>query len=439
MIIINTILIFRILLFYFINYNLLILYYQNLFFLIFLLFLLYNNTLFFSLKIYFILFIDYYSFYLILLTIWIIALILISLIKINFIKLYIYNFIIILIILILTFRSVNYFIFYFFFEVRIIPTLFLIVGWGGQFERIEARIYILIYTLFASLPIIIILLKIYNKINILNIILLRNINLINNIYIYIYLLLAFLVKIPIFFFHLWLPKAHVEAPIRGSIILAGIILKLGGYGLLRIILIIEELCLIYNYFIISFRLIGAVFIRLLCLKQIDIKILVAYSSVVHIGIIISRLIRINYWGYIGGLIIIIGHGLCSSGLFCLVNINYERLLSRRILLNKGIINIIPSIRLFWFILCIFNISSPPSLNLFREIIIINGLLMWRLFLLLILIILRFFRVVYTIYFYRSINHGFIYKNLNKFISIFYREYLLIYLHLISLFYLIIIF
>lgn len=439
MIIIIIILIFRLLIFYFINYNLLIIYYQNLFFLIFLIFLLYNNILFYSLKIYFLLYLDYYSFYLILLTIWIISLILISLIKINFIKLYIYNFIIILNLLILTFRSINYFIFYFFFEIRIIPTLFLIVGWGGQFERIEARIYILIYTLFASLPIIIILLKIFYSINIINIILLNNINLINNLYIYIYLLLAFLVKIPIFFFHLWLPKAHVEAPIRGSIILAGIILKLGGYGILRIILIIEKICLTYNYLIISFRLIGTLFIRLVCLKQIDIKILVAYSSVVHIGIILSSIITINYWGYIGGLIIIIRHGLCSSGLFCLVNINYERLLRRRILLNKGIINIIPSIRLFWFIICIFNISSPPSLNLYREIIIINGLLIWRLSLLIILIILRFFRVVYIIFFYRTINHGFIYKNLNKFIFIFIREYLLIYLHFISLFYLIIIF
>nr|YP_010574533.1 NADH dehydrogenase subunit 4 [Andricus mairei]UZI00039.1 NADH dehydrogenase subunit 4 [Andricus mairei]UZN92508.1 NADH dehydrogenase subunit 4 [Andricus mairei] len=439
MMILNMMLMFSMLFFYFINYNLLMLYYQNLFFLMFLLFLLYNNIMFFSLKIYYMMFMDYYSFYLILLTIWIMSLMLMSLIKMNFMKLYIYNFIIMLIMLILTFSSINYFMFYFFFEISMIPTLFLIVGWGGQYERIEASIYMLMYTLFASLPMMIILLKIYNKINILNMILLMNMNLINNLYMYIYLLLAFLVKMPMFFFHLWLPKAHVEAPISGSMILAGIMLKLGGYGLLRMMLIMEELCLIYNYFIISFSLMGALLISLLCLKQIDMKMLVAYSSVVHMGMMMSSLMSMNYWGYIGGLIMMIGHGLCSSGLFCLVNINYERLLSRSMLLNKGMMNIIPSMSLFWFIMCIFNMSSPPSLNLFSEIMMINSLLMWSLFLLLILMMLSFFSVVYTMYFYSSINHGFIYKNLNKFISIFYREYLLIYLHLISLFYLIMIF
>nr|UZI00091.1 NADH dehydrogenase subunit 4 [Andricus sp. 1 CYS-2022a] len=439
MMILNMMLMFSMLFFYFINYNLLMLYYQNLFFLMFLLFLLYNNILFFSLKIYYMMFMDYYSFYLILLTIWILSLMLMSLTKMNFMKLYVYNFIIMLIMLILTFSSINYFMFYFFFEISMIPTLFLIVGWGGQCERIEASIYMLMYTLFASLPMMIILLKIYNKINILNMILLMNMNLINNMYMYIYLLLAFLVKMPMFFFHLWLPKAHVEAPISGSMILAGIMLKLGGYGLLRMMLIMEELCLIYNYFIISFSLMGALLISLLCLKQIDMKMLVAYSSVVHMGMMMSSLMSMSYWGYIGGLIMMIGHGLCSSGLFCLVNINYERLLSRSMLLNKGMMNVIPSMSLFWFIMSIFNMSSPPSLNLFSEIMMINSLLMWSLFLLLILMMLSFFSVVYTMYFYSSINHGLIYKNLNKFISIFYREYLLIYLHLTPLFYLIMIF
>uniref|UniRef100_A0AB38ZLF4 NADH-ubiquinone oxidoreductase chain 4 n=1 Tax=Andricus sp. TaxID=3022421 RepID=A0AB38ZLF4_9HYME len=439
MMIMNIMLMFSMFIFYFINYNLLMLYYQNLFFLMFLMFLLYNNILFYSLKIYFMLFMDYYSFYLILLTIWIMSLMLMSLIKMNFMKLYIFNFIIMMIMLILTFSSINYFMFYFFFEISMIPTLFLIVGWGGQFERIEASIYMLMYTLFASLPMMIILLKIYNKINILNMILLSNMNLINNIYMYIYLLLAFLVKMPMFFFHLWLPKAHVEAPISGSMILAGIMLKLGGYGLLRMMLIMEELCLIYNYLIISFSLMGAVFISLLCLKQIDMKNIKLLIHLYYMGMMLSSLMSMNMLGYIGGLMMMIGHCLCSSGVFCLVNINYERLLTRSMLLNKGMMNIMSFNKIILIYYMYFYYIIPPSLNLFSEIMMINSLLMWSEALLVILMMLSFFSVVYTMYFYSSINHGFIYKNLNKFMSIFYREYLLIYLHLISLFYLILIF
>lgn len=142
-----------------------------------------------------------------------------------------------------------------------------------------------------------------------------------------------------------MPKAHVEAPLIGSIVLAGLILKLGRYGLIRVLLIIVNIRVYFNKFIIIIRLIGGIYSRLICLCQIDIKILVAYSSVVHIRILISGLLTMFNWGYLGRINLIIAHGLCSSGLFCLVNINYERLESRSLLINKGIINFFPSLRL----------------------------------------------------------------------------------------------
>nr|UZT67532.1 NADH dehydrogenase subunit 4 [Figites sp. ZJUH 20220010] len=412
-----------------------LLYLQNLILINFLIFLIFNKITFFNKKISWNFFIDYYSFFLILLTLWILSLMFMSMNKMKFKKIYAINLMIMLMTLILTFNSINYFMFYLFFEVSMIPTLFLIIGWGKQFERIEAGIYMILYTLTASLPMMIILFKIYVTMNSLNMIMLNNMNIINNFYSYIYLILAFLVKLPMFFFHLWLPKAHVEAPISGSMILAAIMLKLGSYGILRIMLIMEKMCLKFNYLIMMFSLLGSMYISIICLKQTDMKMLIAYSSIVHMGLTIASLMTMNSWGYKGSLIMMISHGLCSSGLFCLININYERLKSRSMIINKGLMNILPSMSLFWFMMSIFNMASPPSLNIFSEILMINSLLMWNTIPILIIMIMSMTNVIYMMYFYSSSQHGSIYKNINTFMFINIREFLLMILHLLPLMYL----
>nr|UZT67584.1 NADH dehydrogenase subunit 4 [Tessmannella kiplingi] len=422
-----------------IKIKLMLYYYQNMTLFMFILFLMFNKNMLLNSKFYWMFFIDYYSFYLIILTLWIMSLMLMALINLNFKKIYSLNLMILLLTLLLTFNSTNYFMFYLFFELSMIPTLLLIIGWGNQFERIEAGIYMIMYTLFASLPMMIIFLKIYYMNFNLSIILLNNLNLTNNMYMYIYMLLAFLVKLPMFFFHLWLPKAHVEAPISGSMILAGIMLKLGSYGILRIMMIMEKMNLKYNYLIMTFSMIGSIYISLVCLQQIDMKMFIAYSSVVHMGMMLSSLMTMNLWGYMGSLMMMISHGLCSSSLFCLVNLNYERIFSRSMLLNKGFMNLMPSMSLFWFLLSIFNIAAPPSLNLFSEIFMINSLLSWSINFLILLMMMNMLNIIYMMFFYSSIQHGQIYKNINFFMSINIREYLLISLHLIPLFYLILMF
>lgn len=148
-----------------------------------------------------------------------------------------------------------------------------------------------------------------------------------------------------FFVHLWLPKAHVEAPVSGSIILAGIMLKLGGYGFMRFMPVFMVTGVKINYIFVVISLFGGFVISLICLRQSDIKSLIAYSSVSHMGLVLGGIMTINSWGYYGALIIIIAHGLCSSGLFCLANISYERLGRRRLFLNKGLINLIPRMSL----------------------------------------------------------------------------------------------
>lgn len=348
--------------------------------------------------------------------------------KLNFyFNFFLFNVIFLLIILYLTFRVLNLLLFYFFFEASLIPTLLLIIGWGYQPERIQAGIYLLFYTLFGSLPLLIGIIYIFNDLNTITIYFLKFFNM-NMYLLYISIIFAFLVKIPIYFVHLWLPKAHVEAPVSGSIILAGIILKLGGYGLLRVIIFLQEVNLKLNYIWIIIRLVGGLFIRIKCFCQVDIKSLIAYSSVAHIRIVIGGIIVINYWGFIGSYILIISHGLCSSGIFCLANINYERLHSRSLYINRGMINFIPSMRLWWFLLLSSNIAAPPSLNLLGEISLINRLVRWSNISIILLIIISFFSAGYSLYLYSYIQHGKYFQGLYRFYVGSSREYLLLFLH-----------
>jgi len=185
---------------------------------------------------------------------------------------------------------------------------------------------------------------------------------------------AFLVKLPLFCVHLWLPKAHVEAPVAGSIILAGLLLKLGRYGIWRILSYIVSKVYNLSPFFMVLGLVGGLIVRFVCTMQVDMKALVAYSSVVHIGILVCGLVCLIDFGFEGSACIIIGHGVVSSGLFYLVGCLYERTRRRSLFINKGITVVIPSLTRLWFILCIFNIRAPPSVNLLREILLTSRIL-----------------------------------------------------------------
>nr|URX53080.1 NADH dehydrogenase subunit 4 [Kalotermitidae sp. 6 AB-2022a] len=334
--------------------------------------------------------------------------------------------ILLMVMLFCTFGSVNLFSFYLFFESSLIPTVFLILGWGYQPERLQAGIYLLFYTLLASLPMLVGIFYIYKVEFSTSFFLMVGSDCFGGL-LYLCMVFAFLVSMPMFLVHLWLPSAHVEAPVSGSMILAGVLLKLGGYGLLRMSSVLIKFFSL-GYIWISVSLVGGFLVSLVCMRQTDLSSLIAYSSVAHMGIVIGGIMTMNYWGACGSLGLMIAHGLCSSGLFCLANISYERLGSRSLLISRGMMSFMPSMSFWWFMLSACNMAAPPSLNLLGELSLLNSLVSWSWISMIFITVLSFFGAAYTLYLFSYSQHGFFYSGLYCCSLGYSREFLLLFLH-----------
>nr|ALO77042.1 NADH deshydrogenase subunit 4 [Cryptocephalus sp. CRY01] len=377
--------------------------------------------------------VDLLAYLMVLLSFWVCMLMImasIKLVKFNFYpNLFLFIVLVLLLSLMFTFFSINMFMFYLFFEISLIPTLLLIIGWGYQPERLEAGLYLLFYTLMFSLPMMVVIFFCYNVINSLDY---YKLSLQLNYYFFVCMNMVFFVKIPMFFLHLWLPKAHVEAPVSGSMILAGVMLKLGGYGLMRFLKFFLLNSISFSFILVLISLFGGILVSLICFRQSDIKSMIAYSSVAHMGLVLGGLLTFSSWGFYGALILMVGHGLCSSGLFCLANMSYERFNTRSLYLNKGLINLIPSLSLWWFLFLACNMAAPPSLNLLGEICLINSIMFYSSFTMIFMMMLSFLSAGYSLYLYAYTQHGLVGSGSYSFSSGYLREFLLLFLHWIPL-------
>nr|APX39603.1 NADH dehydrogenase subunit 4 [Colaspidea globosa] len=412
-------------------------FFQYVFFIMFFIYMLNYNFTFFSCSVSYIFGHDLMSYFLVMLSYWICILMIMSSAKLNKISNYSNFFLLmisfLMISLYLTFVSLNLFSFYFFFEVSILPTLILIIGWGYQPERIEAGVYLLFYTMFFSLPMFLGIFYLYLMDYSL---MFFKFSFFTSYILYFCMNLVFMVKIPMFFIHLWLPKAHVEAPVSGSMILAGVMLKLGGYGMIRLMKIFLPIWVNVNFYFMIISLTGGFFVSLICLRQSDIKSLIAYSSISHMGLVLSGILTLNNWGVTGAYILMLAHGLCSSGLFSLANMNYERLFSRSMYLNKGMMSFLPSLSFWWFIFCVSNMAAPPTLNLLGEIFLINSLVMFSSYFMLFLSLISFMSAVYSLFLFSYTQHGVFYSGVYFYSNGCSREYLILFLHWFPLIFLI---
>jgi len=353
---------------------------------------------------------DVYSILLIWLRLWIIGLInLASCFYKNFSNkwnLFILSSFRLLFILILCFSFNSLFLFYIRFEFVVIPTFILILGWGYRVERLQAGIFMFLYTVISSLPLLLAMIFLFNSCFTLTPFLKYYIGERGlRFFWWFYMIIVFIVKLPIYLVHLWLPKAHVEAPLAGSMILAGVLLKLGGYGVMKSFFFINWDFLMSKGLILSLSLLGVLIISFSCLIQSDLKSLIAYSSVVHIGPVLLGLIRGTWLGLFSSFLMIIAHGICSSGLFYALNLFYERWSRRSVIVMKGGLICSPIFSFWWFRLCAGNIGFPPSLNFVSEVFLCLVLIGQNFFVMIFLGGVLLLSGVYRVYLYISLTHG----------------------------------
>lgn len=293
----------------------------------------------------------------------------------HLLKEYLLCFLLLEFLLIQVFCVLDLLLFYIFFESVLMP-MFLIVGvWGSRERKIRAAYQFFLYTLVGSLLMLLAIVIIYFQVGTTDLQILWNTEFSEKKQLLLWLAFfaSFAVKVPMVPFHIWLPEAHAEAPTSGSVILAGILLKMGGYGFLRFSLPMFPLASVYfSPLIFVLSLIAVIYASLTTLRQIDLKKIIAYSSVSHMGFVTIGIFTLTVQGIEGSILLMLSHGLVSSSLFLCIGVLYDRYHTRVIKYYSGLVQVMPIFIVFLMFFSFANIGFPGTSSFVGEILVLIG-------------------------------------------------------------------
>ena len=317
-------------------------------------------------------------------------------------------FLILEILLINVFCAIDLMLFYIAFESILIPMYFLIGYWGSRERRMHAAFQFFLYTLGGSLLMLAALIFCQLNFGSTNLHFLTNIvfSPYRELVIWLCFFIAFAVKIPMMPVHIWLPEAHVESATGGSVALAGILLKLGTYGILRFLIPLLPFGSVFFtplVYLISFF--GVFYASLTTLRQIDLKKIIAYSSVIHMNYLMFGLFAFNLEGLMGSLILMVAHGFVSGGLFVCVGILYDRYHTRLQKPYGGLNYFMPIFSFFFLIFTLANISFPGSINFIGEFLVLLGIFMKNIIIGMLVMFMMIFSTCYALWLYNKIFSG----------------------------------